>query len=398
MKILQINTRYIGGGGASYIANLLHTNFNNMEEYSSYFLYGRGQNGASLTKKIIYPYTEYLNALVYRVVGIDFCINKNLESFIIEADIIHLHNIHGYYIQYENLFKLLKKHNKKIVWTLHDMWPITGRCAYSFGCDKWKKCCGNCRSLSLYPKTFYDRSKKEIIKKRKIISSIHKENLIIVTPSIWLGDLCKETYLNQFKIISIPNGIEHEELVADYNDIRKKFNIDPTKKVILFAAADTKDIRKGIHYILDIIPKCQDFLFISFGEKISSIEYCNFIQLGYIKDRQTINEIYYMSDLFIIPSLDDNFPTTVLESFANGTPVIGFNQGGIPEQLADNAGIIVQENSSEELLKEINLLFSDPQRLKMLSENCKKKFHDSYTLSKFIKSYEKVYQNLGGIR
>ena len=394
MKILQINTRYIGGGGAAYIANMLHKNLNKLEDYESVFLYGRGINGDGKSHRIIYSKSDYLTALIYRVIGKEFNFNKNFEKYVSECDIVHLHNIHGYYISLKKLFGLIKKYNKPVVWTLHDMWPITGRCAYSFKCEKWKRNCGKCGYKNLYPKTMCDRSARELENKKSIIGSMDKDKLIIVTPSKWLANICKKSYLNKFRIYDIPNGIEYYEINKSKNDLRDEYKIDRNKKVVLFVAADSNDKRKGIKYILDIIPECKDYLFISIGRKIENISYNNFIQLGYINDRQKINEIYSLSDIFVIPSLEDNFPTTVLESFSNSTPVIGFNIGGIPEQITSDVGSIIKEISSYKLKKEIQLLLEDKKRLNMLSNNCSKKFLDEYTLDIFIDRYLNIYKQL----
>lgn len=396
MKILTINTRYIGGGGAAYIANTLHREINKIDGYSSTFLYGRGIDGDENSKRIIYPKMDYISALSYRLFAKEINFNKNIEEEIKNCDVVHLHNIHGYYINYIKLFKLLKKYNKKIIWTLHDMWPITGRCGYSFGCEKWKEACGQCKNKKVYPKSIVDRSKKELENKRKVIGSIDKGNMTIVTPSKWLADMCKDSYLNKFNIIDIPNGIEHKEVKISKDELRKKYNLLKEDKVILFVAADTKDERKGIKYILDIIPKCKEYTFISIGKKIENIEFNNFIQLGYISDRTKINEIYSMADVFVIPSLDDNFPTTVLESFANSTPVVGFNIGGIPEQVDNLVGKIVRNINSEDLQKSIIDVLKNKEILNEYSSESRSKFLNEYTLELFVDRYINEYIKLGG--
>ena len=395
MKILTINTRYIGGGGAAYIANTLHKEINKIDGYSSTFLYGRGVDGDRNSKRIIYPKMDYISALSYRIFARELNFNKNFEEEIKQCDIVHLHNIHGYYIDYVKLFKLLKKYNKKIIWTLHDMWPITGRCGYSFGCEKWKKNCGLCNNKKSYPVSAIDKSTKELELKRNIIGSIDKKNMTIVTPSKWLANMCKESYLNKFRITDIPNGIKHEEVRISKDDLKKKYNIPLEKNIILFVAADANDERKGISYILDIIPECPEKIFISIGKKIENFKYDNFIQLGYIDDREKINEIYSMSDIFVIPSLDDNFPTTVLESFANSTPVVGFNQGGIPEQVDESTGKIVYTISAEGLKEVISDILEDKEQLTIYSMGARKKFLNEYTLDLFVRRYIKEYKKLG---
>lgn len=394
MKVLQINTRYIGGGGAAYIANMLHSNLNKVDNFESFFLYGRGDNGDKKSYRITYPKVEYLTAGLYRVLGKEFNINKNFESYIESCDIVHLHNIHGYYIDLEDLFGVIKKYNKPVVWTLHDMWPLTGRCAYSFKCEKWKNKCGDCKFKELYPKTIFDRSKSALELKKKIIGSLNRDQLTIVTPSQWLADLCRESYLKKFKIQVVNNGIENTKIDKSKFELREKYNIDLKKKIVLFVAADANDERKGIKYILDVIPKCEDYLFVSIGKKLENINYDNFIQLGYISDRMKINEVYSMADVFVITSLEDNFPTTVIEAFSNSTPVIGFNIGGIPEQVTNDVGIILNNNTSLELEKELKSLLNDEMKIDTLSKNAFKKFVSKYQLNNFLDKYLKVYYNL----
>lgn len=395
MKILTINTRYIGGGGAAYIANMLHREINKIDGFSSEFLYGRGIDGDYNSKRIIYPKMDYLSALSYRFTSRELNFNKDIEEDIKKCDIVHLHNIHGYYLDYKRLFKILKKYNKKIVWTLHDMWPLTGRCAYSFGCEKWKKNCGSCKNKKSYPSSLIDTSEKELKLKRKFIGDIDKDNMVIVTPSEWLASICKQSYLNKFEIKAIPNGIQHNKITKSKKGLKNKYKLPLNKKIVLFVAADTCDERKGIKYILDIIPKCRDHIFISIGKKIDKIKFDNFIQLGYISNRDRINEVYSMADVFMITSIDDNFPTTVLESLANSTPIIGFNQGGIPEQVDKNTGIIVNDISSKELEKELLLLLKNEERLQLYSKEARKRFLEKYTIELFVKSYIDVYKELG---
>lgn len=395
MKILTINTRYIGGGGAAYIANTLHKEINKIEGYSSTFLYGRGIEGDENSKRIIYPKMDYLSALSYRLLAKEMNFNKNIEEEIKKCDIVHLHNIHGYYINYVKLFKLLKKYNKKIVWTLHDMWPITGRCSHSLECDGWKRNCGECKNRNIYPTSIIDRSHKELEIKRKVIGAICKKNMTIVTPSKWLANMCKDSYLNKFKIIDIPNGIEHKEIKVPKEDLRTKYSLSKKDKIILFVAADTKDKNKGIEYVLDVASRCREYKFISIGKKIENTKLDNFIQMGYISDRHKIDEIYSMSDIFIIPSLADNFPTTILESFANSTPAIGFNIGGIPEQIDGLTGKIVNSISSHELQKNIIDLLENEEMLNKHSIEARNKFLKEYTLKLCVDKYIDEYTKLG---
>lgn len=401
MKILTINTRYIGGGGAASIANLLHHSINESSEMSSMFLYGRGFSDDCNSIKIAKEYESYISAGVTRVLGRE--LNKGLSNIIKKeidnSDIIHLHNLHGYYINYEQLIDYIVEKDKKIIWTLHDTWCFTGRCAFTFGCDKWKYGCGNCPNKKVYPATNIDISNKLWIKKKKIFNKINKEKVIFITPSIWMQKLVKESFLKGYPVEVINNGVEESKFkLSDKNAIRKELNLPIDKKIVLFVAADPNDNRKGIKYILELLNKVNDdIVFVSMGKSID-INSEKLIQLGYKSNRDDIYKIYRASDVFVIPSLDDNFPTTVIEAFANGIPVVGFNTGGIKEQIINGInGFITENKTSAELLEKINLVLEKQNKKEITEFDILNNFHNKYTLEIFKNSYRNIYINFDDI-
>ncbi|WP_418223286.1 glycosyltransferase [Clostridium isatidis] len=394
MNILHINTRYIGGGGAASIANLLHNEINKQEGMKSRFLYGRGESNDPNSVKISYEFESYISAGITRVFGesLNRRLSKRAKKEIDNADIIHIHNLHGYYVNYENLIDYIVEKDKKVVWTLHDTWAFTGRCAFTFGCEKWKTGCGNCKNLSIYPTTKRDVSDRLWIKKKNLFTRLNKEKAIFVTPSEWLKGLVKESFLKEYKVEVINNGVEKSNFLdIDKSILRKQFNLPLDKKIVLFVAADPNDERKGVKYILDILDKADDnTLFVSMGKKID-IENEKLIQLGYISDRKAIYKVYRMSDVFVIPSLDDNFPTTVLEAFANGVPVIGFDSGGIIEQIVNGInGYLVCNKDSSNLHEKIKSAI-DEKEINQLEERVITIFNRRYDLKNFICNYIKLY-------
>lgn len=396
MNILQINTRYIGGGGAASIANLLHNSINKQEGMTSRFLYGRGEANDLNAIKIAKEFESYISAGTTRLLGkqINKKLSEEAKREIDNADIVHLHNIHGYYINYESLINYIVEKDKKVIWTLHDTWSFTGRCAFTFGCEKWKNGCGNCSNLDIYPNTKRDLSDKLWKKKKEIFTKLNKEKTILVTPSKWLKALVKESFLKDYKVEVINNGVEESHCFnIDKKILRKKFNLPINKKIILFVAADPNDKRKGIKYVLDILDKFEeDTIFVSIGKKID-VENEKLIQLGYISDRKNIYEVYRLSDVFVIPSLDDNFPTTVLEAFANGIPVVGFDTGGINEQINNN-GILVKEKESSKLESALKTLLVSNEDLSSMSLCAIESFKSKYKLDQFNKKYKELYKNL----
>lgn len=398
MNILHINTNYLCGGGAASIAKLLHNEINKKEGMTSKFLYGRGGANDPNAVKIVFDFESYISAAATRVFGssLNRGLTKKAKTEIDNADIIHIHNLHGYYLNYESLINYIVEKDKKVVWTLHDTWAFTGRCAFTSGCEKWKYGCGNCKYLSVYPATKKDISDKLWIKKMKLFTRLNKEKTIFVSPSDWLKHLVEKSFLKDYKIEVINNGVEKSYILnIDKNELRKKLKLPLDKKIVLFVAADANDERKGIKYILDILDEIDEsMVFISMGKKIE-LTSNKLIQLGYISNRKDIYEVYRASDVFVIPSLDDNFPTTVLEAFANGIPVIGFNTGGISEQICKNTGIVVSDISSIELKRSIICLLKDDKKLQYFSNSSIKKFLDYYTLDILISKYLMAYKKLG---
>ena len=404
MKILMINTEF-NKGGAAQMARTLFQSLNKGNEFECYFAYGRGRKvDNEKNYKFTYLPEIYFQAFLTRSTGLQgygsWFSTRRLEKFIIREkfDLIHLHNIHGYYVNI-NFMNFLGKLKIPIVWTLHDSWPITGRCACSYDCEKWILGCGKCPDLSLYPKTYLDSTALMWNKKRKYFTS--SWNPIIVCPSQWLADRVKKSYLRKYKILVIPNGINTELLKPrNKNIIRKKLGISSQERVILIVSSDLKNKLKGIKYFFEALNYVQlnNITVVTIGKKISfnrnnKINY-KIKQLGYIRDKENISEVYNCADIFCITSLDDNFPTTVLEAMACGVPVVGFKVGGIPEQVTVGCGILVKAKDSKLLGEEINKLLNDDEMRRKYGLNCRKWILQNYTIEKFRDRYIEIYKKI----
>ena len=403
MKILIINTEF-NRGGAAQIARTLFQSLNQKSEFEGYFAYGRGEKvDDERAIKFAYLPEVYFQGLLTRCFGLkgygSWFSTRQLEKIIIKEkfDLIHLHNLHGYYLNL-NFIKFLKRLDIPVVWTLHDGWPMTGRCAYWFDCEKWKTGCEKCSDLSRYPKTFTDSSSFMWKKKKEYFNS--GWNPIIVCPSQWLADRVKESFLNKFQLKVIPNAVDTKNFkTKDKNFIRKKYGIPLEKKIILFVAANLKDERKGVKYFFESLKNIKDsnYLVLTTGNKINLTEGIkagvDIRQLGYVYDKETMSDVYNIADIFCITSLDDNFPTTVLESMACGVPVVGFSVGGIPEQVTEDYGILVKPKDTEALAEAVEKLLNDDELRKKFSENCRKRVLQNYTIEKFTDNYIKVYNN-----
>ena len=258
-----------------------------------------------------------------------------------DPDVIHLHNIHGYYINIEILFNYLKNSGKPVVWTLHDCWAFTGHCAYFdfAGCEKWKTGCYGCPQKKSYPSSILiDRSKKNHIQKRRLFTTL--SNMTVVTPSQWLAGLVKKSYLGKYNIRVINNGIDTEVFKPTSGDFRQKYNIG-SKKIIL-GVAGVWDRRKGFedfYKLSSILEDSYQIVLVGLNEKQISALPKNIIGISSTESASELAEIYTAADVFVNPTLEDNYPTVNLEAQACGTPVITYNTGGSPESV-DFKGVV----------------------------------------------------------
>ena len=409
IKTLIINTTFFRGGAAQIARTLYHA-LNKNNKTICYFAYGRGEKiNDAKSFKFAHQSEVYFQTLLTRITGLQgygsWFSTRELEKFIIKEkfDLIHLHNLHGYYLNL-NFINFLRQLNIPVVWTLHDGWPITGRCAYWFNCEKWKVGCENCPDLSLYPKSFIDSTSFMWKKKKNYFSS--RWNPVIICPSQWLANRVKESYLKKCQVKVIPNAVDIEIFKPKNKSIsRKKYKIPIEKKVILCLAADLDDERKGFKYFFKSLKyiKVKNWMVITAGkeidcDKIKDVD-IEIKQMGYINGKNEISDVYNIADIFCISSLDDNFPTTVLEAMACGIPVVGFNVGGIPEQVTEGCGIMIKSKDIKALGKAMERLLTNDEMRRNFGENCRKRILQNYTIKEFADNYIKIYnKSLKGIK
>lgn len=258
-------------------------------------------------------------------------------------DIIHLHNIHGYYLHLPTLFNFLAEFDKPVVWTLHDCWAFTGHCAHFdfIGCDKWKSGCHHCPQKRIYPKSLLlDQSKRNWVEKRQLFSSVKK--MTIVTPSNWLAGLVKESFLGGYPVQTIHNGIDLEIFKPTPSTWKEDHGI---RKSMILACASVWDEKKGYTDVLTLSRLLPDYQFVIIG--VSSKQLCslpkNIIGIQKTDSIGDLVKIYSAADVFINPTYEDTFPTVNLEAIACGIPVITYNSGGSGEGLDLQCGIIVEK-------------------------------------------------------
>jgi putative colanic acid biosynthesis glycosyltransferase len=312
--------------------------------------------------------------------------------------VIHFHNIHGYYLDL-SIARTVGEIGIPVVWTLHDCWPLTGRCAYLFDCNRWRTGCGCCPDLRIYPKTYFDSSALMWQKKHELFSSIW--NPVIATPSQWLASLVLEACEGQCHVEVIPNGIDTKVFQPrDRSQVREKLGLPYNKKVLLLAAADLRDKRKGAQYFFESLNyvEAEEWMVVTVGRTVEfpRAHRCrvDIKQLGYLCGSESMAEAYSAADLFCITSLDDNFPTTVLESMSCGTPVVGFSVGGIPEQVSDSCGRLIAPRDVRALGTAVTALLADDKLRRTMGERCREKAVREYDQKRFTERYLSLYYKL----
>ena len=266
-------------------------------------------------------------------------------------DIIHLHVIHGYYINIKILFEYLKICQKPIVWTMHDCWAFTGHCTYFdfVGCEKWKKQCGNCPQKHAYPASqLMDASKKNWMLKRKIFTDV--PNMIIVTPSEWLKKLLLQTFFEQYSITVINNGIDTDIFRPSYTKIRQQYKLEK-KKIILGVSSKWPQSKRLDQMVKLANVLGEEYKVVVIGINKEQMKLLPPNMLGFQKT-SNVKELvawYTAADVFVNPTLEDNYPTVNLEAQACGTPVVTYDVGGSAECIKNNYGTAVKKNDFEAL-------------------------------------------------
>ena len=404
MRILIVNTVYERGGAAG-IAQTLHRGLSCLDGWESLFAYGRGPEAKEPeTVRFALQPEVYLHVVLTRLTGLQgygtWLSTKRLIRLIQEwkPDVIHFHNIHGYYLNL-SIAKAVDKLGIPVVWTLHDAWPLSGRCAHFLDCERWKTGCGECPYPREYPKTYFDSSAWMWPRKRKLLGEVWKP--VIVTPSRWLANLVAEVCSRRLRIEVIPSGID-TNLFRPVNRLqaRKELGLPENRKIVLFAAAKPSVRLKGIMYFFEALKYVQANTWMALAVG-GAVDFSKWVpqgvevrQLGYVKRAEDMAKVYSAADLYCITSLADNFPTTVLESMACGTPVVGSAVGGIPEQVTEECGRLVALGNAKALGRAITDLLIDDAKRKKMAENCRERAEREYNLQLFIKRHLALYREL----
>lgn len=339
--------------------------------WDSYIAYSYGRDGVKACQSKLLPVGNKLSVAWHGVMTRLFdrhglasvratrCLVKDIER--LSPDIIHIHNIHGYFLNYKILFDFLATSHIPVVWTVHDCWLYTGHCYYySFArCAKWQTGCGHCPQQHLFPASWFcDRSARNFEDKRCAFTSMPHEGLTIVPVSDWIRGEMQHSFLNGYPFRVIHNGINTNTFrPCDASTIRAQYGL--LGKHIILGVASIWSREKGF----------ADFLLLS--QRLSADEAIVLVGVdeqeqsqlpqGVVGIQRTANirqlaELYSAADAFVNPTYQDNYPTVNLEAIACGTPVVTYRTGGSIEAVTKDTGIIVEQGNIDALLAAVRTI------------------------------------------
>lgn len=319
---------------------------------------------------------------------------KKIEQ--IKPDIIHIHQLHGYFINSKVLFEYLSRINIPIVWTLHDCWAMTGHCSYfsNINCNKWKTECHHCPKKRNYPASlFLDGSRKNFHLKKALFTSV--ENITIVTVSDWLKNIAKESFLVKNSIISIKNGVDIKKFIPSHDNgfIKQKYHL--TDKFVILGVGTVWHVSKGLFDYYKLREKLSnDYAIVLVGLSSENIKN---LPKGIIGIRRTesieeLAQLYSSADVVTSLSYQEAFGLTPVEGFACGTPAIVYNATATPELIIPEVGYVVEPGNIEEIVEAIKNI--QHKGKSAFSKNCRKHAELFYDKNKNFNEYFQLYNNL----
>lgn len=360
------------------------TNINKLSSQANDFMFGN-----ILVRNIetlINQHTGHLDSLYFFSTH---KLIKELES--IKPDCIHIHNLHGNFINVKQLFNYIKEKSIPVIWTLHDCWPFTGRCPHFLmnNCQKWMSNCSPCDyNFNDYPKSRRDKSAELLTYKRNSFCGVNK--LVLVTPSQWLASLIPYSILKEYPTQVINNGIDLEVFQPTKSTFKERNNIN---RYMVLGVSNGWSNKKGLDVFIELASKLGDdykIVLVGTDAITETLLPNNIIPIRKTQNQKELAELYSQADVFINPTREDTFPTVNIEALACGCPVITFDTGGSPEILNDLCGRVVPQNSVSDI---VNNVYDICERKSIIRSNCterSKSFNKNDRFRDYLNLYESV--------
>ena len=316
---------------------------------------------------------------------------KEIDAF--QPDVVHMHVIHGYYINYGLIMNYFKEKNIPVVWTLHDCWAFTGHCAYftAANCEKWKTQCGQCPIPHDFPNTYLDRSKANYNRKKQVYGDM--KNLVLAPVSQWLGDLVKESFLGKHEIQVVYNGIDVDVFKPSVSNFKKKLGVEG--KYLLLGVAQGFDERKGLKdffKLSEMLPDDYQVVLLGAMEDEIAIAPTSVIALPKTESLQELVEAYSAADVLLSLSYEETFGLTPVEAMSCGTPAIVYNNTAQPEHITPETGFVVENGDLDTLVTRIKTLCENGKA--NYSEACRERAVNVYNKDNCYNMYITIFDKL----
>ena len=374
MKVLFINMAYGAGSTGKIIADIMDMLKKNGNDVKA--LYGTGEqshnaDAVKVSGKLGYYFHNAASRLTDHAGLYSWAATRKMirEIKAFQPDLIHLHTLHGFYVNYEMLFRFLKEADIPVVWTLHDCWAFTGHCTHfsQAKCTQWQTECRDCKLLRRYPQC-YGRGdvRRNFLRKKRAFTGV--KNLTITTPSRWLANQVSRSFLRDYPRTVIPNGIDRRIFRPQSSGLRKKYRLED-KKIVL-GAANVWNTRKGLPDMLtlaDRLGSAYQVVLIGLTERQLPDIPANVLGFLRTANQAELAQWYSAADVFVNPTYEETFGLTTVEAQACGTPVVVYQTDGCPETVAPGNGRLVPQGDMQALEDAVRDITNgscraDPQR------------------------------------
>ena len=314
----------------------------------------------------------------------------------LQPDIIHIHNIHGYFLNYKILFDFLAQSDIPVVWTVHDCWLYTGHCYHyaAAGCYKWQSLCEDCPQKFEFPASYLvDRSRQNFLDKKEAFTSV--PNMTIVTVSEWMKNEMSNSFLKNCQFQVIHNGIDLNVFSVQDNEqgVRQRYGLGDKRIILGLASIWSKE--KGWDDFIEMAKMLNDnelIVLVGVSEKQQEQLPSNIVGIRRTENVQQLAELYSAADVFVNPTWQDNYPTVNLEAIACGTPVVTYRTGGSVEAITDSTGMIVEQGDVEGLLSAAREIMQ--RGTQFFKDSCRKFALENFDKEERYNDYLKLYDKL----
>lgn len=394
MKVLFINLVYGTGSTGKIVADIIQL----LEKsgHDAKVLYGVGeeptcQNAVKFSTELDYYFHNVMSRITDHAGLYSRRATKRLIHEIKEyqPDLIHLHTLHGFYVNYEMLFCFLKKANIPVIWTLHDCWAFTGHCTHysQTGCTQWQTLCTRCRLLYRYPQCYFKGDViNNYIRKKKAFSQM--KNMTLTVSSRWLAKQISLSFLRDYQLEVIPNGVNRSIFFPQSSELRSQYHLNG--KNIVLGVANAWNTRKGLNDMIALANQLgTEYQVVLIGLIEKQMEQ---LPKGILGIKRTANQVelaqwYSEADVFVNPTYEETFGMTTVEAQACGTPVVVYQTDGCPETIAPGNGILVTQGDLQELEKAVHITIKDGKRADPQKISC---FDKDFVYGKYIELYDRI--------